>query len=99
MLNNAAALEGWAREVETRLNAAGSVSHAYQLSVRRDKGGVPRRIDVLRTEHGVTTEKHLQREFFDSAEYRRIAELGRTLSGFLGAGAYVARGEARPAAA
>jgi len=93
--SDAAALEGWAREVETRLNAAGSVSHAYQLSVRRDKAGAPRRIDVLRTEHGVTTEKHLQREFFDSAEYRRIAEFGRTLSGFLGAGAYVARGEAR----
>jgi len=93
--SDAAALEGWAREVETRLNAEGSVSHAYQLSVRRDKAGAPRRIDVLRTEHGVTTEKHLQREFFDSAEYRRIAEFGRTLSGFLGAGAYVARGEAR----
>ncbi len=93
--DDAAWLEGWTRQVETLLNAAGSVSHAYQMSVRRDKAGAPRRIDVLRTEHGVTTEKHLQREFFDSAEYRRIAEFGRTLSGLLGAGAYVARAEAR----
>ena len=53
------------------------------------------RINVVRTEHGVATEKHLQREFFESAEYRRIAEFGRTLSDFLGAGAYVTKGEAR----
>ena len=88
-------LEDWAREVEQRLNKDAGVSCAYQLTVSRDKAGAPRRINVLRTEHGVTTEKHLQREFFDSAEYRRIAELGRTLAGLLGPGAYVARGEAR----
>ncbi len=31
------------------------------------------------------------REFFESAEYQRIADLGRTLSGFIGEGAYVTR--------
>ena len=88
-------LEGWARDLQARLNADSGISCAYQLAVRRDKDGVPRRINVIRTEHGLSTEKHLQREFFDSAEYRRIAEFGRTLSDFIGAGAYVARGEAR----
>jgi DNA gyrase subunit B len=53
------------------------------------------RLNVYRTEHGITTEKHLQREFFDSAEYRRIAELGVTLLDLLGPGAYVAKGGER----
>jgi DNA gyrase subunit B len=52
-------------------------------------------VDVARTEHGVTTEKHLQPEFFQSAEYGRIAELGTTLTDFISAGAYVGRGNER----
>jgi DNA gyrase subunit B len=39
----------------------------------------------------VTTEKHLQPEFFESAEYSRIAELGTTLTDFIAPGAFVAR--------
>ena len=46
------------------------------------------RFNVFRTEHGLTTEKHLQREFFDSAEYRRIAELSRAIDGLIGDGAF-----------
>jgi DNA gyrase subunit B len=88
-------LEGWAKELEARLNADGSLVHSYALTVRRNEAGEPDRVDVARSEHGVTTEKHLQPEFFESAEYGRIAELGATLNDFLGAGAYVVRGEQR----
>jgi DNA gyrase subunit B len=88
-------LEGWAKELEARLNADGSLVHSYALSVRRNEAGEPDRVDVARTEHGVTTEKHLQPEFFESAEYGRIAELGTTLNDFLGVGAYVVRGGER----
>jgi len=94
---DAPALEEWTRNLESRLNATSDVSRSYRLSVRRNDAGQPVRIDLLRTEHGVPTEKHLQREFFDSAEYRRIAELGRTLADLLGPEAYVAKGEQRQA--
>ena len=43
----------------------------------------------------VTTEKHLQPEFCQSAEYGRIAELGTTLTDFISAGAFVSRGNER----
>ena len=43
----------------------------------------------------LTTEKHIHREFFESAEYRRIAELGKTLAGLLKEGAYVLKGDQR----
>ncbi|MEX1994564.1 MAG: DNA gyrase subunit B [Steroidobacteraceae bacterium] len=92
---DAAWLEGWAKELEARLNSDGSMVHSYKLSVRRNEEGEPTRVDVARTEHGVTAEKHLQREFFESAEYGRIAELGTTLNDFLGSGAYVLRGDER----
>ncbi|MEX0734795.1 MAG: DNA topoisomerase (ATP-hydrolyzing) subunit B [Steroidobacteraceae bacterium] len=88
-------LEGWAKELEARLNADGSLVRSYKLSVRRNDAGEPDRVDVSRTEHGVTTEKHLQPEFFESAEYGRIAELGTTLTDFIGAGAFVTRGDER----
>jgi len=38
------------------------------------------RINLQRFEHGLSSEKHIPREFFDSAEYLRIAELAQTLS-------------------
>ena len=88
-------LEGWVKELEARLNADGSLVHSYKLAVRRNEAGEPERVDVARTEHGVTTEKHLQPEFFESAEYGRIAELGSTLNDFISAGAFVARGGER----
>jgi len=92
---DAAWLEGWVTELEARLNADGSLVHSYKLEVRRNEAGETDRIDVSRTEHGVTTVKHLQPEFFESAEYGRIAELGSTLNDFIGAGAFVLRGGER----
>jgi DNA gyrase subunit B len=92
---DAAWLEGWVKELEARLNSDGSLVHSYRLAVRRSDAGEPERIDVARTEHGVTTEKHLQPEFFQSAEYGRIAELGTTLTDFIGTGAFVSRGGER----
>ena len=53
------------------------------------------RINLIRAEHGLTVEKHMPREFFESAEYNRIAELGETLSDRMGPGAYVAKGDER----
>ena len=53
------------------------------------------RIHLQRLEHGLTSEKHIPREFFESAEYLRIAEFGQTLSDLIGPGAYVQRGDDR----
>ena len=88
-------LRDWSRKLETRLNALDDATRAYRVSVHIGTDGSPQRIDVQRIEHGLTTVKHIQREFFDSAEYRRIAELGRTLADLIGAGAYVSKGNER----
>jgi len=75
-----------------RLNAADDAAHSYRADVRPASDGHAPRIIVHRTQHGSITDKHLTREFFESAEYRRIAELGRTLAGLMSPGASVARG-------
>ena len=88
-------MTGWAKQLETRLNAAGTKVRRYAVELQVNAGNQPVRLNVFRTEHGLTTEKHIQREFFASAEYRRIAELARSLSGLVGSGAYVQKGDSR----
>jgi len=87
-------LRDWCRALESKLNALDDVSRRYKVAVHTlSTGG--HRIDLSRFEHGLSSEKHIPREFFDSAEYLRIAELAATLSDLIGAGAFVQRGEAR----
>jgi DNA gyrase subunit B len=85
-------LKDWCRLLEQRLNSLDDVSRRYRVSVETLAAG-GHRIDLQRFEHGLSSEKHVPREFFDSAEYLRIAELGQTLSDLMGPGAYVQRGE------
>jgi DNA gyrase subunit B len=88
-------LTQWGRGLESQLNARDDAARRYRVRVVAGSDGGPPRLFVARTEHGSTTEKHIHREFFESAEYRRIAELGKTLIGLLQPGAYVAKGEQR----
>ncbi len=85
----------WAAQLETQLNARSEGRSQFQLELRAGADGHPPRIAVRKTEHGLVTEKLLHREFFESAEYQRIAELARTLAGLIGEGAYVTRGNER----
>jgi DNA gyrase subunit B len=88
------ALRDWCRNLEARLNGVDDVSRQYSVTVQTMPAG-GHRIDLKRFEHGLSSAKHIPREFFDSAEYLRIAELGQTLSDLMGPGAYIQRGEDR----
>ncbi|MES1192520.1 MAG: DNA topoisomerase (ATP-hydrolyzing) subunit B [Steroidobacter sp.] len=85
-------LSSWAARLEQQLNADDAVRR-YQIKVEHH-GNHPALL-ITRIEHGVHTTKHLHREFFESAEYLRIAELGKALVGLIADGAYVTRGESR----
>jgi DNA gyrase subunit B len=92
--DDAAWISAWGATLETQLNAHDDASRRYRVRVLVNEVGMPRLL-VARTEHGSTTEKHIHREFFESAEYRRITELGKALSGLLQPEAYIAKGEQR----
>jgi DNA gyrase subunit B len=87
-------LRDWCRNLESRLNSLDDVSRRYSVSVENVAAG-GHRIHLQRFEHGLSSEKHIPREFFDSAEYLRIAELGQTLTDLMGPGAYVNRADER----
>ncbi len=87
-------LRDWCRNFEQRLNTLDDVSRRYRVTVETMASG-GHRINLQRLEHGLTSEKHIPREFFESAEYLRIAELAQTLSDLMGPGAFIQRGEER----
>jgi DNA gyrase subunit B len=87
-------LRDWCRNLEQRLNGLDDVSRRYSVTVETlTTGG--HRVNLKRFEHGLSSEKHIPREFFDSAEYLRIAELAKTLSDLMGPGAFIQRGDDR----
>jgi DNA gyrase subunit B len=87
-------LKDWCRDLEMRLNSLDDVSRRYRVNVQTLAAG-GHRIDLQRLEHGLVSERHIPREFFDSAEYLRIAALARTLSDLMGPGAHIERGGER----
>ena len=87
-------LRDWCRTLEQRLNTLDDVSRRYRVTVETLAAG-GHRVNLQRFEHGLSSVKHIPREFFESAEYLRIAELAKTLSDLMGVGAYVQRGDDR----
>jgi DNA gyrase subunit B len=99
---NIDALGDWAKTLERALNAPNDATARYEINVHaghaasaEGEGARPARLIVRRAQHGSASEKALPREFFSSAEYSRIAELGQTLNGLIGEGAYVTSGSQR----
>ena len=87
-------MRGWAKELAEHLNTLSDSPRSYHVDYQI-AANHPARVTVCKTEHGSVTEKYLPKEFFESAEYLRIVELGKTLAGMIGEGAYIQRGEAR----
>jgi DNA gyrase subunit B len=85
-------LTTWGARLEALLNVGQPAGRTYRVVLQQ---AAPPHLVVMRSEHGVSVEKHLHREFFSSAEYRRITELSRTLAGLFGAGAFVKKDDAR----
>jgi DNA gyrase subunit B len=86
-------LRDWGQHLDQSLNALADGTRTYRVEVRGSSDGHAARVVIHRTEHGTPSQKILPREFFESAEYQRIADLARTLAGLIGEGAYVIRGD------
>src|SRR5690606_4005643 len=76
-----AALDRWGNLLEARLNARGNgEAPVWRVSVSSDDDGLHGLL-LQRSRHGAVATDELPLRFFDSAEYRRIAELATTLQG------------------
>src|SRR6185437_15674782 len=88
-------LRSWSVDLQRRLNALDDGTRTFSVEVGDASDAHAARVLIHKTEHGTPSNKYLPREFFESAEYQRIADLARTLAGLIGEGAYVTRGEDR----
>ena len=80
-------------ELEGRLQLDGGVADQYSLSVAEAEEDRPRSICLERRIHGIASERFIPMDFFASADYRKIAELGEQLINLISDDAYVRRGE------
>ncbi len=94
-MQDVAQVEKWSHELEARLKdaPAGSVETKYTISFEPANESNSARFKVSIFAHGVSTDKYIGSEFFDSGEYRSIKALGEKLGDLMTAGAYVQRGE------
>ncbi len=83
----------WFQELEDRLNGDETSLGRYQISVEQDCESDGYFAKITSTMHGVSSQRHLGSEFFNSSEYRSMVALGQQLDGMLGEGSYVQRGE------
>jgi len=93
LLEDREAFGAWVKELEGRLQHDGGVADQYKLHLQEQTDEQPALLRVERWTHGIATEKHLSLEFFHSADYCKIADLGEQLIDLLSEGAYVTRGE------
>jgi DNA gyrase subunit B len=75
-----------------RVQIGDSGTYTAELD-RGDEDGEGVRIGITKVQHGIGATRYLPREFFDTNEYKHIMALAAKLSGLLGDGAYVRRGE------
>jgi DNA gyrase subunit B len=93
-------LSAWSEQLSAELPAGGgdradnNNGGSYSAVLDRgDTDGEGIRICITKVQHGVSTTRHLPREFFGTNEYRHIMTLAGKLSGLMGEGSYVQRGE------
>jgi DNA gyrase subunit B len=82
----------WFSELATRLNSDDTTKASYEIKVETQEDGFNvAKIGVKK--HGVTTERTMTEEFFQSGEYEIMRTVCDQLEGLLQEGAYVQRGE------
>jgi len=93
-------LAAWTEQLNATLpkhsgdRAANGTAGSYSAILEQgDADGEGVRIAITRVQHGLGTTRYLPREFFSTNEYRHIMALAAKLSGLLGDGARIRRGE------
>ncbi|QIL90714.1 DNA topoisomerase (ATP-hydrolyzing) subunit B [Microbulbifer sp. SH-1] len=93
-LQSREAIEQWTVQLQELLEQQGEGGgRRHQVSVLQDSERnlyLPT-VDVVA--HGVSSRYTVSHDFFDSAEYRAICQLGEKLQGLLEEGAYIQRGD------
>lgn len=84
----------WADALANRLEEVTENRLHYEVQFQpAPEPGQSKKLQVIRYKHGVPYTFTWEEEFFDSAEYKRLADFGERLQGLIGPGAEISRGE------
>jgi len=87
------AFDRWAAPLTARLALMTGPAVDYAIRHRAADDDQAGGIELTKLVHGIPETRHISFDFFDSADYGRIAALAEKLDGLLEAGAQVGRGE------
>jgi DNA gyrase subunit B len=83
----------WCTALQARMESQAAAARRYEVNPIENKERHIYLPEIRVISHGVPVIYRVQRDFFESGEYRAIASLGKQLNNLLEAGAYVKRGE------
>jgi len=88
--------QGWFDDLQQLLNSDDQAQDSVELRLEDDEGEPGAwQTQIIVTRFGISSERLLNREFFESGEYQAFKTLIQQLQGLIGEGAYVQRGERR----
>jgi len=93
-LQSAEAMGAWSERLQARLEQEGEGGgrrHAVRVTEDTERNLYLPTVDIVA--HGVSSSYTVSHEFFESAEYRAICQLGEKMQDLLEEGAYIQRGE------
>ncbi|MBC6945077.1 DNA topoisomerase (ATP-hydrolyzing) subunit B [Gammaproteobacteria bacterium PRO2] len=94
---DAAWMAGWIADLESALRASlNGEGASYRLAALEAEGSLAG-IRIQRERHSIAEVNELSVRFFESPEYAQFVDLGQSLVGLIGEGAYVSRGQDRQA--
>jgi len=90
-------MQKWANNLQTVLGKMNTNSVHYSTELFKPEDNHVHLPKIIIREHGTTKDCCFKQDFFESAEYQSMIELGTSLYGLLQADAYVMREDARQA--
>ncbi len=85
------AFANWRQELEQRLNNDLAAGRSYRIELDDEQQALL----VVQSTHGIETPRTMPLDFFRSAEYHKLAELGEKLVDLVEPGAWIQRGDKR----
>ncbi len=87
-------VQSWCKELVERINSHQKAGERCEIEVVQHDDIEGFAIHIRKLTHGIlSSDQKIPSEFFSTAEYGRMVELGKQLDGLLGSDAYVQRGE------
>ena len=92
-LRDIVAVKNWFAELTDRLNNDDDSNLRFVITIEEGADAISWVAHIKESVHGITTNRELKSDFFETSEYTSMVELGSQLDGLIDEGAFIQRGE------